>query len=95
MSKPEIRCIQGRYSIWMNDKCIHGGIYTEGEAKSYLNSYENIYYQGYFDAQDCYQNATLSTKSELKTFQSLSLWGIVVWKVKQLIQTRSQRINHE
>ena len=34
-------------------------------------------------------SALLSTKSELKTLQSLSLWGIVVWKVKQLIQSRS------
>lgn len=46
MIKPEVRCIQGRYSIWMGDKCIHGEIYTEGEAKSYLASYEGIYYAG-------------------------------------------------
>lgn len=50
MSKPEIRCIQGRYSIWMKDKCIHGGIFTEGEAKSWLASYEKIYYAGWQDA---------------------------------------------
>ena len=49
MSKPEIRCIQGRYSVWMNDKCIRGGIFTEGEAKSYLASYEEIYYAGFED----------------------------------------------
>ena len=47
MSRPEIRCIQGRYSIWMNDKCIHGWIFTEGEAKSWLSSYEDIYDAGY------------------------------------------------
>lgn len=69
MSKPEIRRIQGCYSIWMNDKCIRGGIYIEGEAKSYLACYEKIYYagfeagaiEGFRDAEDYYQIKTSSS----------------------------------
>lgn len=49
----------------------------------------NRIYKAVSDARDPLENALLSTKLELKTLQSLSLWGTVVWKIKQLIQSRS------
>lgn len=36
------------------------------------------------------ENALFNVKSELKTFQDLSLWGTVVWKIKRLIQSRNK-----
>ena len=50
MSAIEIRYQKGFYSLWLNDECIHGGLYTEESATVYLASYEKIYYAGWRDA---------------------------------------------
>ena len=47
MSVIEIRYQKGFYSLWLNEECIHGGLYTEESAMVYLASYEKIYYVGW------------------------------------------------
>ena len=68
-------------SDWQPDKVI--GELTEN---GYL--IPNYLYQAYLSPSK--ENAPLSTKTELKTLQSLSLWGTVVWKIKHLIQSRNK-----
>ena len=47
-------------------------------------------YKAVSDARAPLESELLRVKTELKTLQSLSLWGTVVWKIKQLIQTRGK-----
>ena len=42
------------------------------------------------DSRAPLESELLLIKTELKTLQSLSLWGTVVWKIKQLIQSGSK-----
>lgn len=67
-------------SPWKPDETI--GELTE---KGYL--IPNYLYQAYLSPSN--ENALLNVKAELKTLQDLSLWGTVVWKIKQLIRPRS------
>lgn len=50
----------------------------------------DMIYNAVHKARAPLENSLFNVKSELKTLQSFSLWGIVVWKVKQLIQSRSK-----
>lgn len=67
-------------SVWKPDEAI--GELTEN---GYL--IPNYLYQAYLYPST--ENDLLCVKTELKTLQSLSLWGTVVWKIKQLIKSRS------
>lgn len=49
----------------------------------------NRIYKAVSDARAPLERELVYTKSELKTLQNLSLWGTVVWKIKQLIHSRS------
>lgn len=44
----------------------------------------NRIYKAVSDASAPLENALFNVKSELKTLQDLSLWGTVVWKIKQI-----------
>ena len=42
----------GRWYITLNGECIHGGLYSKGEAIVYFNSYQKIWDAGYQFAKD-------------------------------------------
>lgn len=67
-------------SVWKPDEVV-GELTKDG----YL--IPNYLYQAYLSTSN--ENVILCLKTELKTLQSLFLWGTVVWKIKQLIQLRS------